>query len=173
MLQVLPRLGLAVAVASGTACLRRFPVARPGRVLLYAAEDALHVVRRRLEGICAAAVCNLKDLDVHVITAATLRIDQAADRERLEHTIAELKPRLLILDPFVRLHRIDETPAARSRRCSPTFVPCNDSTSSPCSSCITPANPPAACAQVKHCAARPSSMPGETRTCTCAVPAAS
>ena len=101
-------LDLAVAVASGTACLRRFPVARPGRVLLYAAEDALHVVRRRLEGICAAAGCELKDLDVHVITTATLRIDQAADRERLEHTIAQLKPRLLILDPFVRLHRIDE-----------------------------------------------------------------
>ena len=99
---------LAVAVASGTACLRRFPVARPGRVLLYAAEDALHVVRRRLEGICAAAACELKDLDVHVITAATVRIDQATDRERLEHTIAQLKPRLLILDPFVRLHRIDE-----------------------------------------------------------------
>jgi AAA domain len=37
-----------------------------------------------------------------------LRIDQAADRERLERTIAELKPRLLVLDPFVRLHRIDE-----------------------------------------------------------------
>jgi hypothetical protein len=101
-------LDLAVAVASGTACLRRFPVARPGRVLLYAAEDALHVVRRRLEGICAAAGCELAELDVHVITAATLRIDQVADRERLEHTIAELKPRLLILDPFVRLHRIDE-----------------------------------------------------------------
>ncbi|MHB8816540.1 MAG: AAA family ATPase [Steroidobacteraceae bacterium] len=101
-------LDLAVAVASGTPCLRRFPVARPGRVLLYAAEDALHVVRRRLEGICAAAGCKLQDLDVHVITAATVRIDQTADRERLEHTIAELKPRLLILDPFVRLHRIDE-----------------------------------------------------------------
>jgi hypothetical protein len=37
-------LDLAVAVASGTACLRRFPVARPGRVLMFAAEDALHVV---------------------------------------------------------------------------------------------------------------------------------
>ncbi len=52
-------LDLAVAVASGTPCLRRFPVARPGRVLLYAAEDALHVVRRRLEGICAAAGCRV------------------------------------------------------------------------------------------------------------------
>jgi RecA-family ATPase len=45
---------------------------------------------------------------VHVITAATVRLDQAADRTRLEHNIAQLKPRLLVLDPFVRLHRIDE-----------------------------------------------------------------
>ena len=65
-------------------------------------------MRRRLEGICAAASCALKDLDVHVITAPTVRLDQAADRTRLEETIAQLAPRLLVLDPFVRLHRIDE-----------------------------------------------------------------
>ncbi len=40
-------LDLAVSVAAGTPCLRRFPVSRAGRGLLYAAEDALHVVRRR------------------------------------------------------------------------------------------------------------------------------
>ena len=34
-------LDLAVAVASGTPCLRHFAVPHPGRVLLYAAEDAL------------------------------------------------------------------------------------------------------------------------------------
>jgi hypothetical protein len=101
-------LDLAVAVASGTPCLRRFPVPHPGRVLLYAAEDALHVVRQRLEGICAASHLRIEDLDVQVITAPTVRIDQLTDRERLEHTIAQLKPRLLILDPFVRLHRVDE-----------------------------------------------------------------
>lgn len=101
-------LDLAVAVASGRPCLRRFEVPHPGRVLLYAAEDALHVVRARLEGICAAAGCRLDTLDVQVITAPSLRLDLPADRERLECTVAELSPRLLILDPFVRLHRIDE-----------------------------------------------------------------
>src|ERR1700678_4070188 len=101
-------LDLAVAVASGTQCLRRFSVPKPGRVLLYAAEDALHIVRSRLAGICAAAGIGLRDLDVHVITAPTLRIDLAADRDRLERTVVELAPRLLVLDPFVRLHRIDE-----------------------------------------------------------------
>ena len=101
-------LDLAVAVASGTPCLRHFPVSRPGRVLLYAAEDALHIVRRRLEGICAAADVSLQELDVHVITAPTVRLDLPADRARLEQTVEQLKPRLLVLDPFVRLHRIAE-----------------------------------------------------------------
>jgi len=101
-------LDLAVAVAAGTPCLRRFPVAAPGRVLLYPAEDALHIVRRRLDGICAAAGLDLAELDVQVITAPSLRLDLEADRASLDETVARLKPRLLILDPFVRLHRIDE-----------------------------------------------------------------
>ena len=101
-------LDLAVAVASGTPCLRHCSVPQPGRVLLYAAEDALHVVRRRLEGICVAAHLSLQNLDVHVITAPTVRLDLPADRTRLERTVEQYKPRLLILDPFVRLHRIDE-----------------------------------------------------------------
>lgn len=101
-------LDLAVAVASATPCLRHFPVSRPGRVLLYAAEDALHIVRRRFEGICAAVGCELAELDIHVITAPTVRLDLPADCRRLQRTVEQLKPRLLILDPFVRLHRIDE-----------------------------------------------------------------
>ena len=101
-------LDLAVSVAAGAPCLRRFAVPRPGRVLLYAAEDALHIVRRRLEGICAAASLRLAELDVQVITAPTVRLDLAADRKSLHDTVAKLAPRLLVLDPFVRLHRIDE-----------------------------------------------------------------
>lgn len=101
-------LELAVAVAAGTPCLRRFAVSRPGRVLLYAAEDALTVVRQRLDGICATAGVALRDLDIQVITAPTLRLDLSADRASLQHTVEALKPRLLILDPFVRLHRVDE-----------------------------------------------------------------
>ena len=101
-------LDLSVAVASGTPCLRHFPVPTAGRVLLYAAEDALHIVRRRLEGICAAARLVLQELDVQVITAPTVRLDLPADRAKLENTVERLKPRLLVLDPFVRLHRIDE-----------------------------------------------------------------
>lgn len=101
-------LDLAVAVAGGVPCLRRFAVPDPGRVLLYAAEDAHPIVRRRLEGIATAAGVDLRDLDIQVITAPTLRLDLAADRLALQEAVARLQPRLLILDPFVRLHRIDE-----------------------------------------------------------------
>lgn len=101
-------LDLAVAVASGAPCVRRFPVVRTGRVLLFAAEDALHIVRRRLAGIARAAGRALVDLDIQVITAPSLRLDVERDRDALDETVAKLRPRLLILDPFVRLHRIDE-----------------------------------------------------------------
>jgi hypothetical protein len=101
-------LDLLVAVASGAPCLRRFAARQQGPVLLYAAEDALHVVRTRLEGICRTAAVSLRDLPVHVITAPSVRLDVAADRQHLQATIADLRPVLLVLDPFVRLHRIDE-----------------------------------------------------------------
>ena len=101
-------LDIAVAVAGGVPCLRRFRTAQTGRVLLFAAEDALHIVRRRLAGIAGAAGRELDDLDIHVITAPSVRLDLERDRDCLAETIATLRPKLLILDPFVRLHRIDE-----------------------------------------------------------------
>lgn len=101
-------LDMAVAVASGSPCLRHFPVAHTGRVLLYAAEDSLQVVRRRLEGICHINQLDLAQLDIQVITAPTLRLDTRDDQNRLRKTIDQLRPTLLLLDPFVRLHRIDE-----------------------------------------------------------------
>lgn len=105
-------LELAVAVASGKPCLRRFVVPRPGPVLLFAAEDALHVVRQRLEGIAAVAGVALEHLNIQVITAARVRLDLKQDVERLVNTVAHLRPRMLVLDPFVRLHRCDENASA-------------------------------------------------------------
>jgi hypothetical protein len=101
-------LDVAVGVASGKSCLRRFPVHRTGPVLLYPAEDALGVVRQRLLGICAASQARLEELPLYVITAPRLLLDLPQDREGLRATVAALRPRLLILDPFIRLHRADE-----------------------------------------------------------------
>jgi len=101
-------LDMAVAIASGKPCLRHYAVENPGTVLLYAAEDALHVVKRRLSGICQAAGVALGDLDIQVITASAVRLDQDQDRLALTQCIKDMKPTILILDPFIRLHRIDE-----------------------------------------------------------------
>jgi hypothetical protein len=105
-------LDMAVSVATGRACLRRFGVPEKGPVLLYAAEDPLHVVRARLEGIALAAGADFESLDVHVITAPKIRLDLREHTERLFATVEELRPKLLVLDPFVRLHHIDENVAA-------------------------------------------------------------
>jgi len=107
-------LDLAVSVASGALCLRRFPPVRTGPVLLFPAEDALGVVRQRLAGICAAASVDFATLAVEVITAPSLRLDLPADRQRLERTVAQRRPRLLVLDPLIRLHRIDENDASQA-----------------------------------------------------------
>lgn len=101
-------LDMAVAVASGAPCLRRFPTVQRGRVLLFAAEDSSSVVRQRLAGIAAAIGVSLEALDIHVIVAPVVRLDVELDQRRLEDTVAALRPVLLVLDPFVRLHRIDE-----------------------------------------------------------------
>ena len=106
-------LDLAVSVASGAPCLRRFAVRRSGPVLLFPAEDSLAVVRRRLEGICSAAEVGFQSLPVEVITTPTLRLDAPKDRERLTNTVQALQPRLLILDPLIRLHRLDENDASQ------------------------------------------------------------
>ena len=106
-------LDLAVSVASGAACLRQFPVRRSGPVLLFPAEDSLAVVRQRLESIAAAAQVPFDSLPVQVITAPSLRLDTATDRQRLTDTVQDLRPILLILDPLIRLHRVDENDATQ------------------------------------------------------------
>jgi len=104
-------LDLAVSVASATPCLGRFSPTRTGRVLLFAAEDPLHVVRERLEGLTAARGLDLQRLPLYVITASSLRLDQGDHRDRLCETVTKITPVLLVLDPFVRLHAIDENAA--------------------------------------------------------------
>lgn len=105
-------LEMAIAVATGTPCLGRFPVSRPGPVLLYAAEDSLAMVRERLEGLCRHRGVKFRDLEVHVITEPVIRLDRDEDRRRLSETVSRLQPRLLILDPLVRIcGRLDENVA--------------------------------------------------------------
>ena len=104
-------LDLAVSVASGTACRGAFDVDDPGPVLLYMAEDAAPVIKARIAGICRARKLDLATVPLHVITVPALRLDRGRDQARLRDAVRRYAPRLLVLDPFVRLHRIDENDA--------------------------------------------------------------
>lgn len=105
-------LELALSVASATPCLGRFLVRDPGSVLVYLAEDAPDAVKQRLVGLCRHRGVDLADVPLDVITAPSLRLDLERDRARLHETLRLSRPRMLLLDPFVRLHRIDENSAA-------------------------------------------------------------
>jgi RecA-family ATPase len=104
-------LEMAVAVASGSACLQTYAVSSPGPVLLYAAEDTESALRLRLESLAQHHRLQLAYLDIRVISADSLRLDRIPDQERLEATLMLHRPVLLILDPLVRLHAIDENAA--------------------------------------------------------------
>src|SRR5208282_1536806 len=104
-------LDMALSVATGTACLGKYAVPVAGPVLVYLAEDALPVVRERIAGMARHRGLEFSKVEIHVITAPVLRLDRDPDRMRLLETTRQLRPRLLLLDPLVRLHGIDENNA--------------------------------------------------------------
>jgi len=105
-------LELALAVASGQPALEHFAVPRAGPVLLFAAEDSPPMVRTRLEGLAHIQGVRLEDVPVHLILASRLRLDTPDDQGRLADAVRKLRPRLLVLDPFVRIYgSIDENQA--------------------------------------------------------------
>lgn len=104
-------LDMALSVATGTACLNQFAVPEAGPALVYLAEDSLQVVRERVEGMARQRGLALAAIPIHVITTPVLRLDRGPHRAQLLQTARRLRPRLLLLDPLVRLHGIDENHA--------------------------------------------------------------
>jgi hypothetical protein len=104
-------LDMALSVASASPCLGQFAVKHKGPALIFLAEDALPAVRARIEALCNHRQIPIESLDLYVITASSLRLDLAGDQQRLKATLEAFKPRLLLLDPLVRLHRLDENSA--------------------------------------------------------------
>lgn len=101
-------LDLALSVASNTPALDRFDVDDPGRALVYLAEDSLPQVRSRLEALCRHRGLDFQSLDLVVITEPVLQLDTQRDQTRLRATVERFAPRILLLDPLVRIHASDE-----------------------------------------------------------------
>lgn len=106
-------LEMAVSVASGSSCLETFPVSTPGPVLLYAAEDSAAALRVRIETLARLHKLNFDQLDVNIITVDSLRLDHPDHQARLEATLRVYRPALLVIDPLVRVHAIDENVAGQ------------------------------------------------------------
>ena len=105
-------LDMAISVASGTPCLGRYPVERPGPAVVYLAEDSLGAVRSRIDAICTHRRLDLNRLPLYAITAPVVRLDLAEHQAALHATMERLRPRLLVLDPLVRMHRLNENDAS-------------------------------------------------------------
>ena len=61
-----------------------------------------------LEGLSHVRGVDFDELDVHLILEPSLRIDRPEDLGRLRSSLERLRPKLLVLDPYVRLQRVDE-----------------------------------------------------------------
>lgn len=116
-------LDLALSVASGTPVLDRFAVHRPGGVLFVSAEGGQAYLRERLNALCAHRGLNIDSLPhaLNIIPTA-IRIDTQDGLGRLNATIEASRPVLVVLDPFVRLHRIDENSASSVSRLLSTLT---------------------------------------------------
>jgi hypothetical protein len=103
-------LDLCMAIASGTSCAGRFRTLIPGPVVLLCAEDPHAVISSRLQALAHSRNRSLKELPIEVIVEPAVRLPEGI--ERLEATLAAFTPRLLLLDPLIRLHRADENSAS-------------------------------------------------------------
>lgn len=104
-------LDMAVAVASGTDCMGEFPVSDPGPVVAFFAEEHPSALRGRIARLAAARGIAIDDLDLTLVNEVSLRLDVSADLARLRKLVRRIRPKLLVLDPLVRLHRRAESDA--------------------------------------------------------------
>jgi len=103
---------MAIAVAGGQKALGILPVTSSGPVLFYGAEDALPMLRGRFEDLANARDLSLNNIPLFLLDVPVLSLDQQSDLHRLRAAVKDIEPRLLVLDPLVRIARLDENSAA-------------------------------------------------------------
>ena len=99
---------LALAVATGRPALGRFTVCATGPVLFFGAEDDQAALRARFEAVALSRGVDLAAAPVFFLDVSALRLDRPEHLTKLRATIAALRPKLVVLDPFVRMVTVDE-----------------------------------------------------------------
>jgi hypothetical protein len=99
---------LALSVATGSPALGRFHVRDPGPVLFFGAEDRLPLLRTRFDAIAHARGIVLDKVPLYLLDMNVLRLETPKHVRRLEASLDRRRPRLLVLDPLVRIAAVDE-----------------------------------------------------------------
>lgn len=104
---------MALSVATGTKCLGHFDT-KKGKVLAFNAEDSPGAITKpRLEALANSRNIKLDQTEnLHLIDVHTLMLDDEKTQAKIEHTIEEFKPDLVLLDPFRQLHVQNEDKAS-------------------------------------------------------------
>lgn len=102
----------AFSVATGTPALGRYRVHKPGAVLFFGAEDSSPSLRTRFDCLAKSRNLTVEEIPLYLLDINTLRLENPKHLRRLEATLDQHRPRLLVLDPLVRVASVDENSAA-------------------------------------------------------------
>ena len=104
---------MAMAVAAGGSVFEHFSTQLSGPVLFYGPEDGSPALRRRFEALATMREQALNEVPIYLFDVAQICLDRRADLLRMRATVEQIRPRLLVLDPFVRLvAKVDENSAS-------------------------------------------------------------
>ncbi len=105
-------LTMAAAIASGRPWLEHFPT-RPGPVLYLDEESSEYELRRRLHRLTEGLGLDPKALGVNFVLSSGLRLSDLGGLARLEATIKEIHPLVIMVDTLIRILGYDENDATR------------------------------------------------------------
>lgn len=100
---------LGIALASGYS-FAGFNIKNRSRVLILSAEGGYHPNRERIQRMCKAIDTN-NELSLNICFDPRLKLESEDDYSRVEETIIEYESEILIIDPFVKFHYLDENSA--------------------------------------------------------------
>ena len=103
---------IAVCISSGTKLFGIYECRR-GRVLAFNAEDDPSMVScSRVKAIACKKKLDFKNLDLHLIDVPGITLNDSNVQEKLERTIKQHKPDMVIFDSLRKVHSLDEDSAS-------------------------------------------------------------
>jgi hypothetical protein len=103
---------IAVSIASGTKLFGMYECTK-GRVLAFNAEDSPSVVTRsRIAAIARQKKLDLDKLDLQLLDIPAITLNDEGAQKRLEITIKQYRPDMVIFDPLRNVHSLNEDNAS-------------------------------------------------------------